>query len=44
MNVLRNHHVTPMQHVTTQKDRIHVLVIPDTVAMDLRVMVRTELE
>ena len=33
-----------MQHVTTQKDLIHVHVMPDTVVMDFCVMVRTELE
>jgi hypothetical protein len=44
MNVSQNHHVTPMRHVTTQKDLIHVHVILDTVVMDSRVMVRAKLE
>jgi hypothetical protein len=44
MNVSQNHHVTPMRHVTTQTDLIHVHVIPDTVVMDSRVTVRTELK
>ena len=44
MNVSQNHHVTPMRHVTTQTDLIHAHVIPDTVVMDFRVMVRTELK
>ena len=44
MNVSQNRHVTPMQHVTTQTDLIHVHVIPDTVVMDFCVTVRTELK
>jgi hypothetical protein len=44
MNVSQNRHVTQMQHVITQKDLIHVHVIPDTVVMGFRVTVRTELK
>jgi hypothetical protein len=43
-NVSQTRHVTLMQHVTTQKDLMHVCVTLDTVVMDFLAMVCTELK